>query len=111
MVHLGVGVALAVAVWAAVGSAVDCLEEEAWAEEAVEVVGMGAAVGAVVVLEVAAMAWAARAVLVDREALQSSRGYTEGVVPEVEATAPEGWVASLVATADPRPVAATAGAA
>ena len=102
---------MAAAAGAAVGSAVDCLEEEAWAEEAVEVVGMGAAAGVAGVLEVVAMVWAARVALAGYGALQSSRGYTEGVVPEVEATAPEGWVASLVATADPRPVAATAGAA
>jgi hypothetical protein len=110
MVHWAVGVVLAVAVWAAVGSAVDCLEEEAWAGEAVEAVGMGAVVGAVVVLEVVAMAWAARAVMVDPAALQSSRACMEVADAAEEETALGGWAVRLEETAGPRWAESTAGA-
>lgn len=92
MVRSVVAVALAAAAWAAVGSVVDCLEAEAWAEEAVEVVGLGVAVGVVAVLEVAAMAWAARAVMVDPAALQSSQACKEVADAVEEETALEDWV-------------------
>ena len=82
------------AVWAAVGSAVDCLEAEAWAEEAVEAAGMEVAEGAVAVLEVVVMASVALAVMVGHAALQSSQGCTEEVALEVVATAPVDWVVS-----------------